>query len=503
MSRALSQAEQEVSRRRGATPPPCGPARDNATDLLRWPLVGRLLGWRHARTLLQLPLFAVAVLMVAHGLYGPTLAPKNLATTLTWVHFRGALILVLLLAGNFFCMACPFMLPRNLARRFVKPRRNWPRRLRNKWLSLGLLVLFLFAYELFDLWASPWWTAWLIVLYFAGALAVDSVFKHASFCKFVCPIGQFNFVASTISPLEVKTRDLEVCDACRTKDCIRGRREPSRPLVVIQRGCELALFQPRKTGNMDCTFCLDCVQACPHDNVGILGRVPAEELTTDPLRSGVGVFSRRRDLSALAIVFTFGALLNAFGMVSPVYALQARLAGLLHVQTEAPVLALFFALALVVEPLLLLGAAGWLTLGWGGRRGALLPSIVKYSYALIPLGFGVWLGHYGFHFLTGLYTFVPVTQGALAWAGLPVLGEPRWGPAGLPERFVYPLELGMLGLGLLGSLLVAYRLAEGDAEAAHPRRVFAAWAALCLLLWASALWLLSQPMEMRGTFLGG
>jgi hypothetical protein len=479
-----------------APPPPPAAA---AADLLRWPLLGRLLRRRHARTLLQIPLFAVAALMIAHGLYGPSLAPKNLATTLTWVHFRGALVLTLLLAGNFFCMACPFMLPRNLARRFVRPRLNWPRRLRNKWLSLSLFVLILFSYELFDLWASPWWTAWLIILYFAGALAVDSVFKHASFCKFVCPVGQFNFVASTVSPLEVKVRDLDVCTGCRTKDCIRGRRERPASPVVIQRGCELALFQPRKVGNMDCTFCLDCVQACPHDNVGI----PAEELTVDTLRSGVGTFSRRRDLSALVVVFTFGALLNAFGMVSPVYAVQGWLAGALHLRAEAPVLGLLFALALVVEPALLLGAAAWLASRWGGRRGALLPTVVRYSYALVPLGFGVWLGHYGFHFLTGLYTFIPVTQSALSGAaGWPVLGEPAWSLAGLPERSVYPVELGLLGLGLLGSLLLAYRLAEED-DAAHPRRVFAAWAALCLLLSASALWLLSQPMEMRGTFLGG
>ncbi len=332
---------------------------------------------------------------------------------------------------------------------------------------------------------------------------MDGVFKHASFCKFVCPIGQFNFVASTVSPLEVKVRDLDVCTSCRTKDCIRGRRERPETPVVIQRGCELALFQPRKVGNLDCTFCLDCVQACPHDNVGILSRVPAEELTVDSLRSGVGILSRRRDLSALAVVFTFGALLNAFGMVSPVYALQGWLAGVLHLDSEAPVLGMLFVLMLVVEPALLLGAAGWLTLRWGGRGGALLPTVVKYSYALIPLGFGVWLSHYGFHFLTGLYTFIPVAQGALAGAaGWPVLGEPAWGLAGLPERVVYPFELGLLGLGLLGSLLLAYRLAEDD-EATHPRRVFAAWAGVCLLLWVSALWLLSQPMEMRGTFLGG
>src|ERR1700749_4575469 len=190
-------------------------------DLLRLPVLGGFLRQRHARTLLQIPLLVVGVLMIVHGFFGPSLAPKNLATTLGWVHFRGALVITLLLAGNFFCAACPFMLPRQLARHFITPQRNWPRRLRNKWLSLGLFVSILFAYELFDLWGSPRWTAWLIVLYFSGALAIDGVFKHASFCKFVCPIGQFNFVASAVSPFEVAVRDLDVCAGCRTKDCIR------------------------------------------------------------------------------------------------------------------------------------------------------------------------------------------------------------------------------------------------------------------------------------------
>ena len=249
--------------------PPPSTADAQPFDLLRVPILGRFLRHRHARTLLQIPLLLIGILMALHGLFGPVLAPKNLATTLGWVHFRGFLILMILLAGNFFCLACPLLLPRELARRFFKPQRNWPRRLRNKWLALTLFVSFLFVYELFDLWSSPWLTAWLILAYFAGALVVDSIFKHASFCKFVCPIGQFNFLASTLSPLEVKVRDLATCADCHTKDCIRGRRAPTEPIKITQRGCELALFQPLKVGNMDCTFCLDCVHACPHDNVGI------------------------------------------------------------------------------------------------------------------------------------------------------------------------------------------------------------------------------------------
>jgi ferredoxin len=472
--------------------------------LLRVPGVGRFLKWRHSRTILQIPLLIVSVVMILQGLFGPALAPKNLVSVLTWVHFRGALVLILLCAGNFFCLACPFMLVRNAARRFFKPGMNWPRVLRNKWASVALFVAILFTYELFDLWNSPWWTAWLIVGYFVAALVIDGVFKHATFCKFVCPIGQFNFVASTVSPLEVKVLDQGVCVECGTKDCIRGRRDrPASPdFVVLQRGCELALFQPLKAGNMDCTFCLDCVHACPHDNVGVLSRLPAAELMTDPMRSGIGLFSRRKDIAALTMVFCFGALLNAFGMVSPVHAVEKWLGGLLHVQAEAPVLAIIFGFFLVVEPLVLLGVAAWLTKVWSGTPRAIVPIAVRYSYALAPLGFGMWLAHYGFHFFSGLYTFVPVTQNAFASLGWPIFGAPLWRLTGIPSRFIQPMEIGFLLLGLAGSLLVAFRLAEEDSPG-KMIRAFAPWALVSVMLWVASMWLMYQPMEMRAMLMGG
>jgi hypothetical protein len=59
-----------------------------------------------------------------------------------------------------------------------------------------------------------------------------------------------------------------------------------------------------------------------------------------------------------------------------------------------------------------------------------------------------------------------------------------------------------MGLGWLGSLLVAYRLAVEDAPE-HPWRAFLPWAGLSLLLLLTATWLMAQPMEMRATFLGG
>jgi hypothetical protein len=477
-------------------------------DLLRLPLLGRLLRWRHARLVLQLPLLLLAGVLVLHGLFGPDLAPKNLATLLTWVHYRGLLVLAVLAAGNVFCLACPLLLPRELARLFFRPPFTWPRRLRNKWLAIALFAGVLFCYEYFSLWGTPAGTACLILGYFLAALVVDALFRHASFCKWLCPIGQFNFLASTLSPFEVLVRDPAVCGGCKTKDCIRGTPAPQAAtggrvsLPLVQRGCELALFLPRKQGNLDCTFCLDCVHACPHDNVALAARLPGEELAVEGSRSGLGDPHRRPDRAALAILFLFGGLLNAFGMVSPVYAFMGWLSRQTGITARGGLLGLLFGLGLVVEPVLLLGLAAWLTRRLTADRKPLRAVATRYAWTLVPLGVSVWAAHYAFHFLTGVLTVVPVTQNALAELGLPLLGRPRWQLGGLPERSVYPLELGMLSLGLIGSWLTAWRLGVRS----HPRRplaVFAPWAVLNLLLWLAAVWLLSQPMEMCGTFLGG
>ena len=204
------------------------------SDVLRWPLVGPFLRWRHARTALQLVLLCVASVLVLHGLLGTQVAPANLATVLSWVQYRGWLIIVLLAAGNFFCTGCPFVLVRDAGRRLWKPARRWPRWLRAKWIGITLLVAVLFTYELFDLWALPRATAWLVLAYFAAALTIDLLFTGATFCKYICPIGQFSFVASTMSPLEVQVRQPGTCRTCQTVDCIKGRRDEAVPARIVR-----------------------------------------------------------------------------------------------------------------------------------------------------------------------------------------------------------------------------------------------------------------------------
>src|SRR5262249_37894778 len=295
-----------------------GGPRRTRFGLLSVPVVGAIIRWRYFRRTAQAVMLLLALITIADGLFGHQMSSMNLAGVLPWTHWRGLGMAGLLIGGNFFCMSCPFMLTRDLGRRFLPARWRWPRRLRSKWLALGLLAVYLWAYEAFGLWDRPWLTAWIIIGYFVAAFVVDGLFKGASFCKYVCPIGQFNFIQSLVSPMEVKARDLDVCRTCTTHECIRGSAD--------QRGCELQLFVPRKSGNLDCTFCLDCMHACPHQNVSLVAHSPASQLIPDrPHSSFVRLVQRRPDVTALTLLLVFAAFVNAALMIAPVTEWEQRL----------------------------------------------------------------------------------------------------------------------------------------------------------------------------------
>jgi polyferredoxin len=473
-------------------------------DVLQWPAIGTFLRWRHSRTASQLVLLFIALLVVLDGLLASRIDPTDFTTTITWVHYRGLLVVALLAAGNLFCSGCPFVLVRDAGRRLAPPKFTFPRWLRTKWVAIALFVAVLFCYELFDLWALPRATAWLVLAYFGAALVVDLIFKGATFCKYLCPIGQFNFVASTCSPLELRIKAPDTCRDCRTVDCIKGTRNPVAPEIVLQRGCELRLFLPSKVGNMDCTLCLDCVHACPHDNIALAARLPGAELADPRRRSGIGRLAKRRDIAALAVLFAFGSLMNALGMIAPVRGFEASISRLFGFTSEAPALAVLFVLVLIVAPLLLIGGGAAITRWLARDRTRSVGQVaVGYTHALVPIGFGMWLAHYLFHLLTGALTIVPVTQRAvLDLLGWPAIGQPLWTLTGMRPGSVFPIQAGFILLGTMGSIAAAYQISERDYPD-RPAAALAAWLAVIALLAVTALWMLLQPMEMRGTGLLG
>ena len=457
------------------------------TNLLNAPLIGRLLRWRWGRLLGQLLFLLAALLLIYDGFTGPPLAPENLATVVIWVHYRGFLIFSLLFVGNLFCMNCPFTLPRTLAHKLSLAGWRWPRRLRNKWTAVAILMIYLWLYEWLDLWASPLLTAWIIIAYFIAAFILEALFTESPFCKYVCPLGTFNFASSTISPLQISVSSGETCRTCVGKECVSGSTQTL--------GCGTQLFAPQIQSNLDCVFCLDCARACPHDNVALTIRSPLKEATA------ATPWPRRWDLNLLIIIFAFTGVGNAFGMVPPIYELELWLSNWLQTNSEGLILFLIFAVLNLALPIGLSLTAAWASRVLAKRTEPLRHTLARYAPAFAPMAFAGWAAHYGgFHFLGSALSIIPVFQNFLLDHGIQALGKPNWalGPA-LPLSWLDPIELVIVLTGLAASLYaLSLRARRAETRPDSPIAQLP-WVLLLLGLAIAMMIVFYLPMEMRGS----
>lgn len=484
----------------------------NAFDWLSVPLIGRVLKSRYGRLYLQIPLLIISIALIYDGFTGPQSASQNLATVLPWVHYRGIVVLILLLAGNLFCMGCPFTIPRTLAKKLSIRGMRFPRFLRNKWIAIISLIALFFVYEWLDLWASPALTAWLIVTYFVASFVLEAVFKESVFCKYVCPLGSFNFAYATASPTQIAVKDHSVCQSCVGKECVNGSYAPQQTIridkipfidadgnmtykdVEVEHspkgtlGCGTELFPPQIKSNMDCVYCLDCVRACPHDNVGLMTRTPGRELLKE------NAWSKRWDMSLFVIILAFLGVVNAFGMVPPVFDLLEWFATFGFTSDAIPLIIIFL-VGGVLAPVGFSLFAAKISQTLARKQLSLRDTVATFAPAFVPLGFGIWIAHYAFHFLIAPLSFVPVLQEFLG------ARQGDW------ATFGFQVDIMLIGLlqviALLGSFAWSLYIAFNAANRTYGKRdsfgAFMPWALMLLVLMLAAYQIFALPMEMRGT----
>jgi Fe-S-cluster-containing hydrogenase component 2 len=378
------------------------------------------------------------------------------------------------------------------------------------------MSIFFWAYEQLALWDSPRETAFLLLAYILGALVIDSIFEGASFCKYVCPIGQFNFVSSMVSPLELGAKNLNVCASCQTRDCIRGNE--------TQRGCELELYIPQKVGNLDCTLCMDCVKACPHDNIAITAQTPVRDLLRDPIRSSLRRLSSRIDVATLILVVIFSSLLSAAVMIAPVGDLLQRIQELHPILgSNLVTLAASFALS---AALLLLAAGIAKAMQLFSTEQSVRVVFCRFSLALLPLGIAMWAAHLMFHVTITVPSILPALQHATAdlhgmlhrgaghvansmaimsqsaMAMMPGMSQSSMAlklTQGFDGTSLLSVQVLIMDVGLLFSLYVGWRLVrEMTSSVRSMAAMLSVWCVSNALLYAVCVWVLTQPMEMRG-----
>jgi hypothetical protein len=189
-------------------------------------------------------------------------------------------------------------------------------------------------------------------------------------------------------------------------------------------------------------------------------------------------------------------------MVAPVLEWRDELASLMPDRSPILVTTFFFVFGLLVLPVFLVGVSAALCRWSAKLKESTLAVATRFSYALVPLGFSMWLAHYSFHFVASFDAVTPALQRFLGDLGWPLLGQPTAARSCCqPVADWLPrLEILFLDAGLLLSLYSTYRVALSRSDhKSQAFRMLAPWALLIGLLFATGVWIVLQPMQMRGT----
>jgi hypothetical protein len=141
----------------------------------------------------------------------------------------------------------------------------------------------------------------------------------------------------------------------------------------------------------------------------------------------------------------------------------------------------------------LASASGWASSRWAGAGVTWKNLTCGFTLTLVPIGFAMWLAHFSNHLVAGWNTAIPVVErffSQVSSASFPQAWMPSWLPS---------LELIFLDLGLLLTLYTAWRVAHRFANGERTAlTVMSPWAGLACALYAAGLWIVFQPMQMRG-----
>jgi hypothetical protein len=130
--------------------------------------------------------------------------------------------------------------------------------------------------------------------------------------------------------------------------------------------------------------------------------------------------------------------------------------------------------------------------------------VCRFSQALLPLGLAMWAAHLLFHLITGWATLDPALHQAAADLGWHLFGPAHWGmdQPPLTANTLLSVQLLLLDAGLLLTLYLGWRLARQWATSAgRTVLLLLPWATMVAVAYAMGVWIMLQPMQMRGVMM--
>lgn len=438
-------------------------------ELTRIPFVKNTLKSRYPQMAVFIVVLAGYIFAILAGLIGTPVGSHNFSIVFVWIAWWAILILVAVpFFGRGWCAVCPIPLPGEWLQRGAvlnppnkKPEwlnLRWPKLLRSIWLqNVSFLLLALFSSVLLT---TPNITGIVLAVMLFTALGLSAIFERRSFCRYLCPVGGFIGQYSQIAPIELRIKDKQACVTCNGKPCYNGSQAGY--------GCPWDVFPGGLTKNTYCGFCMECLRACPHDNIAINLR---------PFSADLAKPSTKIDEAFKAFIMLGSAMIYAGVLLGPWGKFKDAA---YHVGTSAWLMYAIFFLAIIFVILPGLFIIGVL------KTKSTLPLKQRFASlaaALIPLGLMFWVAFsLGFVLTNATYILASLSDPlGLGW-DLFGTASVTWQP--MLTSILAPAQT----LALVGGLIWSARTAQ---QAAREMKISSTPViAYCFIATLVMLWLL-------------
>jgi YHS domain-containing protein/ferredoxin len=447
-------------------------------------------GFRFAVQLVMVILFTV---IIAAGLFGNQNPALNIAPLMTWTIWWGLLPVLILFAGKAWCYACPWDAVAGWLEKLrlwkktddgISMNHRWPRAIRNVSIATILFVGLTWVELGFGVTMRPMVTAYLALGMLFMAIVSAMLFDKKSFCRYGCLVGRVSGLYALFGGTEVRSRSAAVCDGCRTKECVKGSDTAY--------GCPTFLYPGKLDTNTYCIQCMECVQACPHDNLAVNLRPWGADLAIEG--------KPRSDEAYLALLMLS---ITGFHGLTMTPAWQQLIDWIRGSVDFGRVLGFSSGMALIMlAPIgiyaALIGVSMLL-----GQAHALKPLtyrdyFVRYAYALLPIALFYHIAHNLEHLLMEGPKVLAMVSDPLGWSWN-LFGSAGWSiPPLISLSNLWVVQVLLVLIGHVYSLWVAQKVSLrlfGGARAAFRSQLPMLVGMIAFSVFS--LWLLKQPMEMR------
>ena len=436
-------------------------------ELTRSPFIKSALKSRYPQLAVFIVMLVGYIFAILAGLIGTPVGSHNFSIVFVWIAWWAILILVAVpFFGRGWCAVCPIPLPGEWLQRgaVLSPPDRRPKRLnlrvpkmfRNIWLqNISFLLLALFSSVLLT---TPNITGIVLAAMLFAAAGISTIFERRAFCRYLCPVGGFIGLYSQTAPIELRIKDKQVCVTCEGKPCYNGSQ--------VGYGCPWDAFPGGLTKNTYCGLCMECVRACPHDNIAVNLR---------PFSADLAKPSTRMDEAFKAFIMLGSAMIYAGVLLGPWGAFKDAA---YNVGSSA-----WFVYAVAFLAFIFVILPGVFTLGLLNRKSvfSLKKRFASLATALIPLGLMFWVA-FSLSFVLTNASYILVALSDPLGFGWNLFGTARiaWQP--MLTSILAPAQTLALVGGLIWSVRTAQN-AENEVKASSIPVIVYCFVVSSIMLW--------------------